>query len=103
MSLIAADDSAATPSALTARYIVPAWTYRSIYPGLRFSGSSALGIYPINARAITSGNTQRITLAGGTSSYIRFGLPTGRSTLINLASNGAALPTALRYAIVRLR
>ncbi len=103
VSLIADDYSAATTSALNARYIVPAWNYRSIYPGLRFSGSSALGIYPINARAITSGNTQRITLAGGTSSYIRFGLPTGRSTLINLASNGAALPTALRYAIVRLR
>ena len=41
--------SAAETAALDARYILPAWNFRSIYPGLRFSGGAPLGIYPINA------------------------------------------------------
>lgn len=103
VSLIADDFSVAETAALDARYILPAWNFRSIYPGLRFNGGSPLGIYPINARGINSGTTQRISLAGGTSSYVRFGLQSGRSALVSLASNGSTLPTTVRYAIVRLR
>ena len=102
VSLIADDFSAATTAALDPRYIFHAWNFRSIYPGLRFAGTP-LGVYPINARSLASGAPQRLSLAGGTSSYIRFGLPSGRSALLSLASNGAALPATLRYAIVRLR
>lgn len=103
VSLIADDFSTATTAALDPRYILPAWNFRSIYPGLRFGGGAALGVYPINARSLSSGTTQRISLAGGTSSYVRFGVASGRSTLISLASNGSALPTTMRTAIVRLR
>ncbi|MEQ1691707.1 MAG: Ig-like domain-containing protein [Gemmatimonas sp.] len=103
VSLIADDFSAATTAALNTRYVFPAWNFRSIYPGLRFGGGAPLGVYPINARSLISGAPQRVTLAGGTSSYIRFGVPSGRSTLVSLASNGVALPSTMRYAIVRLR
>ncbi len=103
VSLIADDFNTATTAALDVRYVFPAWNFRSIYPGLRFGGGAALGVYPINARSLQSGSPQRITLAGGTSSYVRFGVPSGRSALLSLASNGAALPSTMRYAIVRLR
>ncbi len=103
VSLIADDFSVAETAALDARYIYPAWNFRSIYPGLRFGGGNALGIYPINARSLVSGSPQRVNLAGGTSSYVRLSLPAGRSTLLSLASNGTALPTTMRFAIVRLR
>lgn len=103
VSVIADDFAASTTAALDARYIVPAWNFRSIYPGLRFGGGQALGTYPINARTLLSGAPQRIALAGGTSSYLRFSLAAGRNALITLSANGAALPSTMRYAIVRLR
>ena len=103
VSLVADDFSTATTAALDVRYVFPAWNFRSIYPGLRFGGGAALGVYPINTRSLASGVPQRFSLAGGTSSYVRFGLPSGRSTLVSFASNGGALPSTMRFAIVRLR
>lgn len=103
VSIIADDYSTATTAALDARYIMPSWNFRSIFPGLRIGSGNALGVYPINSRSLLSGAPQRITLAGGTSSYVRFALLSGNSSYVSLASNGAALPTDMRYAIVRLR
>lgn len=103
VSLIADDFTVATTAALDARYITPAWNFRSIYPGLRFNGGNPLGVYPINARSLSSSTAQRIWLAGGTSSYVRFAVQPNRSMLVTLASNGSALPSTMRYAIVRLR
>lgn len=100
---IADDFSTATTAALGAQYVLPAWNFRSIYPGLRFSGGSTLGVYPIAARPLTNNATQRITLAGGTSSYVRFSVANGRSALLSMSSNGTTVPATLRYAIVRLR
>ncbi len=103
VSLIADDYSTAVTNALEPRYVLPAWNFRSIFPGLRFGGGNPLGVYPLNARSLASGTTQRISLAGGTSSFVRFGVPSGNTALVSLASNGAALPATMRYAIVRLR
>ena len=103
VALIADDFPPATTASLDARYTIPAWNFRSIYPGLRFGGSQPLGVYPINARTLLSGTPQRISLAGGTSSYLRFSISGGRSTMINLTANGVAPPSTMRYAIVRLR
>jgi len=103
VALIADDYSAAELAALDPRYTFPAWNFRSIYPGLRFSGGTALGTYPINARLLANNVPQRITLAGGTSSFVRFGVPAGKATLVTLSSNGGAVPSSLRYALVRLR
>ncbi len=103
VSLIADDFSAATTAGLDPRYVLPAWSFRSIYPGLQFSGGSALGVYPISARSLQNNAPQRITLAGGASSYVRFGVPAGRNALVIVSSNGGALPGSLRYAVVRLR
>lgn len=103
VSMIADDYSASTTAALDQRYIMPSWNFRSIFPGLRIGSGAVLGVYPINSRSLQSGAPQRITLAGGTSSYVRFGVLGGQSAFISLASNGAALPTDMRYAIVRLR
>jgi hypothetical protein len=103
VSLIADDFSVAETALLDQRYITPSWNFRSIFPNLRITSSNPLGVYPINARTMQSGTTQRITLAGGTSSYVRFGIQSGKSAILNLASNGNALPTTLRYAVVRLR
>lgn len=103
VSLIADDFSPATTAALSSSYVMPSWNFRSIFPGLRFSGGAALGSYPIATRSLFSGTPQRLALAGGTSSYIRFGIPAGRSSIITLSANGALPPATLRYALVRLR
>lgn len=103
VSLIADDFSVSTTAALAPSYIMPSWNFRNIFPGLRFSGGAALGTYPIAARSLLPGSPQRILLAGGTSAFVRFGVPAGRSTLITLSSNGAVPPATLKYALVRLR
>ncbi len=103
VSVMADDYSAAETAALDSRYVLPAWNFRSIYPGLRFSGGTALGVYPIATRSLQNNVTQRITLAGGTSSYVRFGIASGASALLTLSSNGSALPSVMRYSVVRLR
>lgn len=103
VSLIADDFSVATTAALSSSYIMPSWNFRSIYPGLRFSGGTALGVYPIATRSLLSGSPQRVVMAGGTSSFVRFGIPAGRSAIVTVSSNGALPPSTLRYALVRLR
>ena len=103
VSLIADDFSPTTTAALSQSYIMPSWNFRGIYPGLRFSGGTALGVYPIATRSLLSGSPQRVLLAGGTSSFVRFGIPAGRSATITVSSNGALPPSTLKYALVRLR
>lgn len=103
ISLIADDYSPATASALGAQYSNPAWNFRSIFPGLRLAGGAALGVYPIATRSLVSGVPQRIPLAGGTSSYVRFSVPAGEKALVSLSSNGTLPASTLRYGIVRLR
>ncbi len=103
ISLIADDYSPATTAGLGSLYVNPAWNFRSIYPGLRLAGGTALGVYPIATRSLVSGAPQRIPLAGGTSSYIRFSVPGGQKALISLSSNGQLPASTLRYGIVRLR
>jgi hypothetical protein len=103
VSLIADDYSAAVTSALGPRYINPAWNFRSIYPGLRFTGGQALGVYPIATRSLVNNTPQRVPLAGGASAYVRFSVPGGQRALVSLSTNGAVPPGAMRYALVRLR
>jgi hypothetical protein len=103
ISLIADDYSSATTAGLGALYVNPAWNFRSIFPGLRLAGGSALGVYPIATRSLVSNVPQRIVLAGGTSSYLRFSVQPGQKALIQLSSNGALPANTLRYGIVRLR
>lgn len=103
VSLIADDFSTATTAALTTSYINPTWNFRSIFPGLRFSGGAALGVYPIALRTLLGGSPQRIRLAGGTSSYLRFSVPAGQRAVISVGANGAAPPADVRLSLVRLR
>lgn len=103
VSLIADDFSPTTTAALSQSYLMPSWNFRSIYPGLRFTGGTALGVYPIATRSLLSGSPQRVLLAGGTSSFVRFGIPAGRSATVTVSSNGALPPSTLKYALVRLR
>lgn len=103
VSNIADDFSAATTAALDPSYRSWAWNFRSIFPGLRFGNAPPIGVYPINARALQPATAQRITLAGGTSSYVRFGVAGGGRALVSIAANGGAVPSHVRYAIVRLR
>jgi hypothetical protein len=103
ISLIADDYAANTTAGLGSQYVNPAWNFRSIYPGLRLAGGAALGVYPIATRSLVAGVPQRIPLAGGTSSYVRFSVPAGQTALISLSSNGQLPAATLRYGIVRLR
>jgi hypothetical protein len=103
VSLIADDFSPATTAALQPRYINPAWNFRAIFPGLRVSSGAPLGTYPIAARLLTSSAPQRIVLGGGTSSFVRFGIPDGRSAFITFSSNGVRPAATIRAALVRLR
>ncbi len=102
VSLVGDDFSVAQTAVLDPRYVNPAWNFRSIFPGLRIGGS-ALGVYPISARLLSSSNPQRIVLAGGTSSYVRFGIPAGRSAFITFSTNGQAPAAGIRWGFVRLR
>ncbi|WP_331049386.1 Ig-like domain-containing protein [Gemmatimonas sp.] len=103
VALIADDYTAATTTALASSYIIPAWNFRSIYPGLRFSGGAALGVYPIATRSLRSNVPQRVLLAGGTSSYLRFSLPLGGNAFISWSSNGGVPASTMRWAVVRIR
>jgi hypothetical protein len=103
VSLIADDYSLSTTSALATGYINPTWNFRSIFPGLRFSGGSSLGVYPIATRSLLGGTPQRIRLAGGTSSYLRFSVPAGQRAVISVGANGGAPPADVRISLVRLR
>ncbi len=103
VSVIADDYSATTTTALGGAYTNPAWNFRGIYPGLRFSGGLALGVYPIATRSLRSNAPQRITLAGGSSSYLRFSIPGSGRARITISNNGTIPPPTLRYALVRLR
>jgi hypothetical protein len=103
IALIADDYSSSVVAALDPKYQIAAWNFRGIYPGLRFSSGSALGVYPIATRSLVSSVPQRITLAGGTSSFLRFSVAGGRSALVTISSNGALPASTLRYGVVRLR
>lgn len=103
VSVVADDFSAAQGALLAPRYQMPAWNFRSIYPALRFGGGAVLGVYPLNARGLQSNAPVRLSLAGGTSAYFRFGVPAGGTAVLRLASNGALPPTALRMVVTRLR
>ena len=103
ISLIADDYSTSLAAVLDPRFANPAWNFRNIFPGLRFGSGAALGVYPIATRSLPSGTPQRIPLAGGTSSYLRFSIAAGKPALLSITSNGNVPPTTLRYGIVRLR
>lgn len=103
VALIADDFVAATTAALDPRYTNPAWNFRSIYPGIRIGSGVPLGVYPISARLLNTNVPQRLALAGGTSSYIRFAVPAGRTALITLGANGAPPPSTVRWSFVRVR
>jgi hypothetical protein len=103
VSLLADDFSAAQAPLLDTRYRLVAWNFRSIYPGLRFGSGSALGVYPLNARLLTSNAPARLSLAGGTSAYLRFGVPAGGTAIVRLSTNGGVPAAALRTVVVRLR
>lgn len=98
-----ADDFSTTVTAgLGPAYRIPAWNFRSVFPALRIGGAP-LGVYPLVTRTITSGTQQVVSLAGGTSSHIRVGVPAGQSAVLSLSSNGGPVPAAVQIAVVRLR
>lgn len=103
VSIVADDFSAAQAPLLDTRYRLVGWNFRSIYPALRFGSGAALGSYPLNARALQSNTPARLSLAGGTSAYFRFGVPAGSNAIVRLSSNGAAPAPALRVVATRLR
>ncbi|MES2522531.1 MAG: Ig-like domain-containing protein [Gemmatimonadota bacterium] len=103
VAVIADDYSVAQTALLAPQYTFPSWNFRNVYPGLRFAGGSALGVYPVSARLLTNNTPQRVALVGGASSYVRFSIATGRDALLHITANGGAVPSTLRYSIVRLR
>jgi hypothetical protein len=88
---------------LDARYKFPSWNFRSIYPNLRISGGAVLGTYPLLVRTLSNNSAQRLTLAGGGATYMRFALPAGKTGVVSLSTNGGAPASALKFSIVRLR
>ncbi|MEN9818787.1 MAG: hypothetical protein RLZ32_2667, partial [Gemmatimonadota bacterium] len=56
-----------------------------------------------NARLLTSNAPARLSLAGGTSAYLRFGVPAGSTAIVRLSTNGGVPAAALRTVVVRLR
>jgi hypothetical protein len=60
-------------------------------------------VYPINARLLTANAPVRLALAGGTSAYLRFGVPAGQNAIVRLSTNGGLPGSALRTVVVRLR
>ena len=103
VAVFADDYTGLPPDQLDVRYKFPSWNFRSIYPNLRIGGASALGVYPLAVRTLRSNASQRLSLAGGGSGYLRFAVPAGKSSVISFSTNGAAPAGALKFSVVRVR
>jgi hypothetical protein len=98
------DDYPQLPQALLDdRYKFPSWNFRSIYPNLRVSGGSALGVYPLAVRTLSNNASQRVNLAGGGAGYLRFAVSASKTSVLSMSTNGAAPAAGLKFSVVRLR
>lgn len=96
-----ADDVAA---GLPATVSFPSWNFRSVILGLRQSnGEPLFGAYPLPVRVLANNTPAEVTVQGGGAAFLRFSIPAARSGLITVQSNGGALPSTARTAVVRLR
>lgn len=99
-----ADDYAQLPAnLLDDRYKFPSWNFRSIYPNVRIGSSTTLGTYPLSTRLIRNNIAQRLNLAGGGAGYFRFAIPSGKSGVIGVSTNGGAPASALKFSVIRVR
>jgi hypothetical protein len=82
-------------------YQIPSWNFRSIYPNLQ--GTS--GTYPLSVRPLPSGlsNAASMTLQGGGTDYLRFGIAAGQRAALRATSGGVAAPGQLMISIVRTK
>lgn len=76
----------------------PSWNFRELLNG--FDGRSG---FPLTVRGLPSGARHQVDLAGGTGTYVRFGVPPGGRAMVELSSGGNPPPARLRYALVRTR
>jgi len=97
VSLYTDDDAAG----LDAAYTQPSWNLRSAFPALPTAAQS----YPLlgQVHALSSGVPVPVTLHGGSSAYLRFGITGGQQAAISLTSSGWMPPATLQATIVRMR
>lgn len=76
----------------------PSWDFRQLLNG--FGGRPG---FPATVRVLPSGARHQLDLAGGTGTYVRFGVPPGQRALVELSSGGNRPPARLRYTLVRTK
>jgi len=89
------DDSG---TAVDSRYQQPSWNFRSI---ITRDGTSVS--FPLFTRTLSNGTTTALTLASHGVSFLRFSVASGQEALLTTTSGGAALPSTVQLALVRLR
>nr|MCU0635285.1 hypothetical protein [Gemmatimonadaceae bacterium] len=89
---------------LPVEYSFPSWNFRSVLGGLRQNnGQPLFPSYPLPVRVLTSGAALDFSLQGGGAAFHRFGVPASRTGLVTVQTNGGAMPSTARVAVVRLR
>ena len=97
VSLYTDDD---TPG-VDAMYAQPSWNFRTAYPAL----PTAAQAYPLlgAVHVLSNGVPVSVSLHGGSSSYLRFGISAGQQAAISLTSSGWMPPATIQATIIRTR
>ena len=87
-----ADDAVA---GLEARFTVPSWNFRSLYPLI-----TSPARYPLKVDTLVNGATRNVSVQAGSAAYLRFAVPAGgtgdvRLSAVNTPAAGACTPVAL--------
>jgi hypothetical protein len=76
----------------------PSWNFRSLLPELTQDGT-----FPLQATRLQPGTPVALTIRGGSSAFIRLGVPPGERATITTQSGGGAPPEAVRGSLLRVR
>lgn len=84
-----------------AAYTQPSWNFRSAFPALPTGARP----YPLGGaiHALADGETQTVSLRGGSSAFFRFAIPAGKEAVLRLTSGGWMPPAAVQATIMRTR
>jgi hypothetical protein len=77
----------------------PSWNFRTAYPAMPMEARS----YPLvdAVRVLTNDVPYTVSLRGGATAYLRFGVTTGKEAVVRVTSNGSVPPPVVQATIVR--
>jgi hypothetical protein len=85
---------------LDTRFVQSSWNMRSLFPA---NGSPFPLTDPAVERRLSDGLTSFLTMRGGGTSFLRFGVGAQKEVLLTVSSGGQPAPASIRLAVARLR